>query len=161
MLGAAPTPQCLALGQKNVSRPYKTKSSNDQANKTFPERVAACKARVDAHIRRVNANNDIPIAQKAAMVKKLQEKLIDCSNPNGLQKEENDKTHKDVDDDGKGGLRQGQGQLVKQVTPGALRKNPNPIQSLIDAIYAFFQNITNRPAPVDRFMAKYPPQPTA
>ena len=142
-------------GKKPVSRPYKQQGKPDSM-KTPAERIAACKLRVDEHIRRVNANTEIPVAQKTAMVTKLQEKLLACSTPHGLDKEEKDKAHKDVDDDGKGGIRQGQGQLVKQVTPGALRKNPNVLASLIEAIYAFFQNIQNRPAPVDRFMAKYP-----
>lgn len=140
------------LSQRPVSRPYKTNSANDAATKTMEQRIAACKTRVTEHIKRVNANNSIPDAQQTAIVKKLQEKLLDCSTAHGLQKEENDKSHKDIDSDGKGGL-------VRQVTPGALRKNPNVLQSLIDAIWAFFKNMENRPEVVDRFMAKYP-QPT-
>lgn len=65
-------------------------------------------------------------------------------------------------DKDEGGERQGQGQLVSQVTPGKLRKNPTVLDSLIKSIWDFFASITNRPQPVDDFMAKYPnPTPTA
>lgn len=145
-----------------VSRPYKQQgtpkppanSNASDLGKTLAQRIAACKARVQAHITRVNADTNIPATVKTAMIQRLTAKLAECSTPHGLGKEENDKEHKDVEN-----IRKGQGQLVRQVTPGALRKNPNVIQSLIDAIWAFFKNIENRPAPVDRFMAKYP-QPT-
>lgn len=149
----------------NVSRPYKQQGNQGQnqatpptrpedKGKTLAQRVADCKARVQTHIVRVNADTTIPATVKTAMLQKLAQKAAECSTPHGLGKEENDKEHKDVDN-----IRKGQGQLVRQITPGALRKNPTVLESLIKAIQDFFKNIQNRPEVVDRFLAKYPPAP--
>lgn len=146
---AGQPPFGIALGQLfggGPSRPYKQKTDGA---KTPAERVAACKSRVAAHITRINAHTNIPAEQKTAIITRLNAKLVACSTPHGLDKEEKDKGHSDADP-------HGYGRLVRQVTPGALRKNPNPIQALIDAIWAFFGGRQNIPEPVEDFMAKYP-----
>jgi hypothetical protein len=156
--------RCGPLKAPCNSRPYKKPGSQGNGNqgtqtaddlrKTPQARIDACKSRVQQHINRVNSDASIPAAVKTEMIKRLQAKLIACSTPKGVDDEEKDKNHNDVEN-----LRKGQGKLVSQITPGKLRKNPDVLQSLIQAIYDFFKNITNRPEPVDRFLAKYPPQP--
>lgn len=51
------------------------------------------------------------------------------------------------------------GELVSAVTPGKLKKEPNIVASLLQAIFDFFKNITNPPTPIKNVMEKYPAPP--
>lgn len=151
----------FGLGQffKNLNNPAPKKlnnSNNTQTNadkaKTPAERVAACQARIRDHIARVNAQTNIPAAEKTAIIAKLNAKLADCTTPHGLDKEEKDKNHKDADP-------RGHGRLVSQITPGKLKQNPNILASLLQQIIDFFRGKQNIPTPVENVLKNYPQPP--